>query len=200
MRSIHLFAAAALVLATPAAATELVVNGSFETGNFGGWTEFGVSNQSFITQQLLGGGPTDGTHHAAFGPVGDVGGIRQILETVPGQSYRIRFDLANIGGGDNLFTADWDGALLTFSFDSTPLNYLNVDTIAVATAETSLINFRFRHAQGLWLMDNVSVTAVAAIPEPASWTMLILGFGMIGAVMRMRLQGSCRMSGMRMHR
>ncbi|PZN92363.1 MAG: hypothetical protein DCF31_16510 [Alphaproteobacteria bacterium] len=184
MKMMSLAAASALALAGPLHATELVTNGSFETGNFGGWTEFGVSNQSFITDDLLGGGPTDGTRHAAFGPVAEEGGIQQLLETVPGQTYRLSFDIANLGGGINFFTAEWNGALFSFGFAQAGFDYLTSAGFVVATGNTSLLNFRFRHAESLWLLDNVSVTSTAVIPEPASWALLILGFGVIGIAMR----------------
>jgi hypothetical protein len=37
-------------------------------------------------------------------------------------------------------------------------------------------------------MDGVSVAGVAAVPEPASWAMMITGFALAGAGMRRRLR------------
>jgi hypothetical protein len=34
--------------------------------------------------------------------------------------------------------------------------------------------------------DNATISAAAAVPEPASWLMMILGFGLLGARMRGR--------------
>ncbi|WP_310476100.1 PEPxxWA-CTERM sorting domain-containing protein [Sandarakinorhabdus sp.] len=38
----------------------------------------------------------------------------------------------------------------------------------------------------LWLIDNVQIGSTTAVPEPASWAMLIAGFGLVGAAMRRR--------------
>lgn len=38
-------------------------------------------------------------------------------------------------------------------------------------------------------VDNVRLTAVSAIPEPATWAMMITGFGMAGAMLRRRRAG-----------
>jgi PEP-CTERM motif len=52
-------------------------------------------------------------------------------------------------------------------------------------------NFNGRTAN--WAVDfrNVdSVTQAGAVPEPASWAMLITGFGLVGAVMRRRVRAA----------
>jgi hypothetical protein len=36
------------------------------------------------------------------------------------------------------------------------------------------------------LLDNVTLTAAGAVPEPASWAMMIVGFGAVGTTMRRR--------------
>ena len=35
-------------------------------------------------------------------------------------------------------------------------------------------------------IDNLVVNVAAAVPEPASWAMMVGGFGMLGAAMRRR--------------
>ncbi|MFW2828860.1 PEPxxWA-CTERM sorting domain-containing protein [Sphingomonas sp. ID0503] len=43
------------------------------------------------------------------------------------------------------------------------------------------------YAQGNVIVDNLNaVTATAAVPEPASWAMMIAGFGLVGGAMRRR--------------
>src|SRR5438105_10451918 len=74
----------------PAHALELVTNGSFETGNFTGWTLSG--NTGFTGVECPGApfaGPGDGNCDAFLGSVGSDGTLSQTLTTVPGQTYHI---------------------------------------------------------------------------------------------------------------
>jgi len=66
----------------------------------------------------------------------------------------------------------------------TPIGYQNV----AVTSANGIGGFSFATlAQGNVVVDNlVAETAVAAIPEPATWGLMILGFGMAGASMRRR--------------
>jgi hypothetical protein len=44
-------------------------------------------------------------------------------------------------------------------------------------------------------IDNINVTATAgAVPEPATWAMMLVGFGALGMVMRRRSQPVARVS------
>ncbi|MBT9472342.1 MAG: PEPxxWA-CTERM sorting domain-containing protein [Phenylobacterium sp.] len=36
------------------------------------------------------------------------------------------------------------------------------------------------------LLDNVSIGVSSAVPEPATWAMMIMGFGLVGSAMRRR--------------
>lgn len=74
--------------------------------------------------------------------------------------------------------------MFSFGFAQPSFDYLTSEGFVVATGDTTLLNFRFRHAESLWLLDNVSVQSTAVVPEPASWALLIFGFGFIGIAMR----------------
>jgi hypothetical protein len=39
---------------------------------------------------------------------------------------------------------------------------------------------------GNWLVDNRFVDPLSAVPEPASWALMILGFGVLGAGLRVQ--------------
>jgi len=43
---------------------------------------------------------------------------------------------------------------------------------------------------GAWLVNNRRVVSTAAVPEPATWAMMLLGFGAVGYLMRRRTAGT----------
>lgn len=43
---------------------------------------------------------------------------------------------------------------------------------------------RFAQSAGRFEIDNVTVADVSAVPEPATWGLMILGFGAVGALLR----------------
>jgi hypothetical protein len=179
---------AALAAAVPAAAANLVTNGSFETGDFSGWTQVGDTSFTFVTADLAGGGPTDGSFHGAFGSIDPGGGgVVQSITTVAGQSYTLTFDLAYLGGNPNGYGIFWDGGFDSTEFDVTGFDYTSFSRTLIATSNSTQVGFIFYSDPNFFLLDNISVTeATGAIPEPASWAMLIAGFGLVGAAQRRR--------------
>lgn len=81
------FAGAALVCLTGAgwASTNLLVNGSFETGDFTGWMQFANTGFTSVTGSFGGIDPEDGSFQAAFGPIGSPGGILQKFDDSRGR-------------------------------------------------------------------------------------------------------------------
>ncbi len=74
---------------------------------------------------------------------------------------------------------------------------LDLEIPLAFTAGDQLLSFRYDgSAQGRrdesWQVGRVTVTGAAAgaVPEPAAWAMLITGFGLVGATLRSRRQGS----------
>lgn len=175
-------------LASPASATTLV-NGDFETGDFTGWTQFG--NTGFSTVDTV--NPFAGTFAASFGPVGSTGGITQTLSTVIGNVYTLSFYLANgtafgpaIAGssfsatvGSTTFSLPSD----FFAFDYAPTPFTVIYT---ADSTSTAVTFTFRNDPNFWYLDNVTIAETAAVPEPASWAMMVAGFGLIGGAARRR--------------
>jgi len=57
-------------------------------------------------------------------------------------------------------------------------------TLSLSGADISLVGgLRLRSSQNAFEIDNLSV---AGVPEPASWAMMLAGFGMIGGALRRR--------------
>jgi len=214
--TLAVLAALAAVGASPAAAaTNLIVNGGFETpaapsksftifggGSHGltGWTVLGPAsnavalladdytepNVAFRSQSgdsaldLSGGGNT-----------GPTAGVSQDVATEIGKSYVLKFWLGNADGNNN-YTLP---STLTLAFNDAPATaFTNADItrrgvnwqeITVGFRATTSTTPRGDAFTGL---DNVSFTA--AVPEPATWSLMIGGFGVMGAALRRRVRSA----------
>lgn len=192
-----LFAAAmalSLVAAAPTQSAELITNGDFELG-LADWVVTGnvaaLEAADYVPCcGVTGTDPafTDNTF-ASFGS-GEFTGlnaISQSFRTVIGSNYTLRFDAGAFGGNTNLLITSVAGAVqnytltannnadITFNpytFDFTGSGYDTL-TFAVTTTPDSTDA----------LVDNVSVTGLA-VPEPATWAMMIMGFGAMGSALR----------------
>lgn len=209
---------ASVVLAGPASATLLVnpsfegISGSYQLLGGGstaidGWTTSGEGVEWF----------TSGTFGAAFdgdalidlawftsnGTPG--GGIFQTVATTPGQSYDLNFAMVthqtagrngtaiiNLLIDDSAFqsysitnlnsvwtTDDWVEATATFVATGT--------TTKIAFSNTQNANLHFAYLDGIGLNPTL-VQGGNEVPEPASWAMLIVGFGIVGAAARRKRQ------------
>jgi hypothetical protein len=168
-------------IAGPVHAANLVVNGSFETGDFTGWTQTG--NTVFNGVECPGApfaGPGDGNCDAFFGPVGSLGGITQSLVTIPGFTYTISFDFQPDGGQPSAFSAFFGGTQLISLTNPPASPYQVLSFNALASAATTDLSFNFRDDPGFLKLDSV----VAIVPEPGS--MALLGIGMAGLWWRRR--------------
>ncbi len=188
--SIIVAAFATIFSATPAlAAPNLVTNGGFEAGDFSGWTQFGDTSfsQVYGQGQSVGGEVlpvASGQFSAAFGPATALGGITQTIDTVPGQNYYVNFDIANTDStGNNQFIFSFDDGFQISAASLGPFDFETVSLPVTASGLTADVSFFFNNPSEFFLLDNVSVTA---IPEPATWGLLLAGFTIIGASMRRR--------------
>src|SRR6266700_1296704 len=154
------------------ASANLVTNGSFETGDFTGWTQIGNTSFSGVDGNP---GPGDGNFAAFFGPVGSTGGITQNLTTVAGVRYLIEFDFDPDGGVPSSFSATFGGTTLISVNNPPNTPYQVLGFNATATGTTTALTFNFRDDPGFLYLYSV---AVAQAPEPG--TMALLGIGMAG--------------------
>ena len=160
-----------------------ITNGSFETGDFTGWTQFGDTSFNGVCQTStcpLNFAPYAGTYAAYFGPVGDTGGIYQDISTVVGQEYTLTFFLANQAGGiPNFFEAQFGNADFTMTDFPVAFGWTQFTLTDTATSTTTRLEFTFRNDPGYWFLDNLSATTQGGTtPEPG--TFVLFGSGLLG--------------------
>ncbi|WP_426168589.1 PEPxxWA-CTERM sorting domain-containing protein [Sandarakinorhabdus sp. DWP1-3-1] len=201
-------ALAALAGAAPAAAN-LLVNGNFEastsqTSTPTGWTNIGHT-EGVISYASFGTPAYDGDYYYDIGGYGGATpapgeGISQTVTTVPTALYTLTFGFSGentagvstvldvlIGSQLSQFTIVGDGSgVFKKPFQTTSINYL-------ATGASTTISFTIASSTAFGfndpLIDGVSFALAgpgSTVPEPASWAMLIAGFGLVGAAARRR--------------
>ncbi len=173
-----LLAATAIVIAAPAAATNVVVNGGFETGDFSGWTQFGNTGFTGVATTFF-GAPSEGSFQAYFGPVGSFGGISQTL-TLGAGTHVVSFDLGQSSGNGNY--VDFGGTQLLANVGDNGGAFVHY-SFTVAAGANPTLTFGFQNDPSYYVLDNVSVSGV---PEASTWAMLIAGFGLVGLAARRR--------------
>jgi len=186
-------AMAVLVCGQAAFAQNLINNGSFETGDFTGWTTGG----NFEATEVVSGsfyvytGGQQGNFYAVLGPVGSDGTLSQTFNDVAGQQYTFSFWLAAVGDNPSDFTATWDGSqAISLTNPNTGGIYQQYSFIETGTG-TDTITFAFRDDPAYIALDNVSVTqngGGGTVPEPSSF--LLMGSGVLGlaGVIRRKLR------------
>jgi len=168
-------------LARPASA-DVLVNGGFETGDFTGWTQFGNTGFSGVTGDVGGVAPHSGNYQAYFGPVGSLGGISQ---NAASGSYTLSFWLYNFGGTPSEVDVSAGGTTLLSATNPPASAYTQYSYPVTLTSPTMLsIQFAFQQNPSYFLLDDVSLTPTAAVPEPVGIISLlgIGGMGLVGLV------------------
>jgi PEP-CTERM motif len=173
-----------LYSAQPAYAT-IVANGGFETGDFSGWTPFGNLGFSGVgcVPDVSPADVAEGICAASFGPIGDTGGISQLLTLDVGSHYQLSFAFMPDGGIPSSFSVSLGGVLL--SLDDPAASGYQIYTFDVfATSALENLVFTFRDDPGFLLLDAVSLV----IPEPGTIALLAIGLaGMLFMGLRRKM-------------
>lgn len=185
---------------TAEAATNLVVNGDFTNPNTGsGWTSRasipGWVSESGDSIEVGNAGVYGATCYSATCQLLEVnanrfGSVSQLVSgLVTGGTYKFGWAYAGRnGGGAQLLDVFVNGSKVaqnssTGSFTGWQDNAFNF----TATGPTAKLLFSSVNAGGNRSFGNlITNVSVGAVPEPASWAMMIIGFGMIGYASRRR--------------
>jgi len=216
-------AAGLAIAGSASAATNLISNGSFESGTLD-WTYSGSgadvgpsghpatvisynNHDSYPTgafgelippDNAVGSGSPDAVGDKALYFVADASteSLSQSMFLDVGK-YTIGFDVyVPFNGKDNSGDATFDGTvagvnLAHFTAHATPAGeWLAFHGLAnVTTAGTYDIAFTYNSGPAPaadFVVDRAYVVAGDAVPEPASWALMIVGFGAAGAMLRRR--------------
>jgi hypothetical protein len=144
------------------------------------------------------GGSNNAIDLTGSGNTGFTDGITQAVATEAGKTYRLVFFVGNASPtGSNAFSyrnpsivnLSIDGGGLQSFTNSTDtpfaINWQRFSTTFVATGATSLA-FSNGTPRGD-SMAGLDTVSLVAIPEPATWAMLVLGFGLVGVASRRRI-------------
>lgn len=192
----------AVILSSSAASAAIITNGGFETGNFSGWT-VNTGAATPYPQVVIGYNQPTGYPTGAFGepiPAAPGGGnygayfvsdtsiqsISQSISLLAGTSYTVSFDIyAPKNGQKNPFDAELqsttDGNLSpVFTAKTLGTGWVHYSANFIADAGPYSFSLNY-HPLGTtaadFVVDNINI---AAVPEPATWGMMIIGFAGIG--------------------
>jgi len=198
--------AALLGTAAPAAAATVIQDGNFDNppvlnpfqtqfgGNFFGtgnvWQVLGQSVDevgTYWTNPVAGGGSVDLDGEMP-------GGISQAFTTGAG-TYKLSFYLSgNPDGGistKSVAVSVGDVSNQLFTYDVTAansranMNYVLESLIFTSTGGGDILTFLSQDALDSSYGAVIGGISISSVPEPATWMMLILGFGLTGSLLRL---------------
>ncbi|MFS0737298.1 PEPxxWA-CTERM sorting domain-containing protein [Sphingomonas sp. 1P06PA] len=197
MKMTHLFATAAMALATATGANAANLISADVTGPSGTiWTTRDTGNYTlFLQTPGLGDFLNPNDEAINYTPAE---GINRVL--LAGEGFRPGETI----NSDAIYTLTLnfdDGATITGDYTPLTNSFVGGSSTTVGNTTYSLIEFSFTRTLGDSVSPNVAVpggngndyagnfrfdVTTAAVPEPASWALMIGGFGVAGASLRRR--------------
>lgn len=171
--------ALAVLLAASPVRANVILNGSFESGDFSDW----ITVPDPVDQQFfVNGSAHSGVYAAWFGAIGDHDDtIAQAFATDPGQRYQIDFWLAHGAANfENDFNVFWNAMPVLNILDAGSFRYTHYTFIETALGPSSTLQLAARDAIDFFYLDDVNMTAIAT-PEPATLLLVGAGLGVIRA-------------------
>ncbi len=191
MKKLIVAAVLATAIALPAGAAELVTNGGFEQGLFN-WT-FSPDLVSIISTPSS---IHSGANAAYINALSDDTALLSTnVATTVGDVYTLSywFSFATTEPADSLLQVFWEGNLVQEFANNPTQPFFKVSQPYLATTTSSDLTFIAYSNLGITLIDDVSVKLAGrrggdgdAVPEPAAWSLMLVGFGGLGAMLRRR--------------
>ncbi len=149
----------------------LVHDGSFECGDFSYWSLTGLyaTFYNFVDNGDYTFYPTPtGLNDIFFGAFGEANALAYLSQPLPtraGQQYQISFWLENSTGlNPSAFIAQFGTNTLESRSDMPGFDWTEMQYSAVASSNTTLLQFGFRDDEDYLLLDDVSVVPVPGAP------------------------------------
>lgn len=187
MKIRSLMAGAAIALATSLAAmsanaTEFLTNGGFDAAGISGWTLSG--NSGYFSVDCDASAQAGGCYVDA-GPVSSDGILSQTFADTAGQALNISGWVRGDGGQFSHVQFYFNDALVFDTGNPAPTGDWVNHTASVVATGSDTFSVHFRDDPGYVDLDSFSVTsAVAGVPEPASWALMLTGFLGLGSTLR----------------
>jgi hypothetical protein len=166
----------------------LLVNGGFETGTFSGWTQWGDTSFSGVSN----GVPVhSGTYAAFFGPTGSLGGIMQTVSTTPGQTYTLILWLDHPFTGDTgtEYRVRIGGTTVDDQLNMANIPYTQFTYTYTATSTSTTIELGFLEPPAYFYLDDVVFTPNGPAPHGGSGGLHLLTSTVAGAGAPTLVQG-----------